>query len=696
MQENNIVITTDSKNEVIIDNDKKSYSYFLYQERIKLNLKRRKFAKHLKIRPLRYSFIERGYFKPKKKEIKKISNYLGIDYSIYMEGLSSYPTELPEKQKTKLIRLIYKMLSKTSFKIVNCILILLAIASIALCFSFQSYFSKNSRDCLTEEYLEVFDLIAQKGTISISVTTDSVTRPEIYKLENNKYVSIVSSYTHTDVLNIKYTYSKKQDDYKIAITSNMKDSLSNKFTIKVIYTDLNDYTSYTTSYYLDLEKNNFVKSKGYYDLEQKIEDRINLMISEFSTEMEKLVEEKLDLKISFYEDLVHDVMNSKSIILKRIIFLFSGGLASVCILIALIYLLIYSFLYGNNEYNIQILRNSTTYSELTINRLGYKEKVKKDIRIFPIIPESILKLIGILLTCTGSIRILLIFLKFLGFFPDSPLLKSLGTDLDIWFNIGLFLIFFINFDIFKDDRRSIRNVFLYFLVFIGLYVIELIIIFTVKKFAVGKLFLENTNSTLPNYFGTICCYFLIMLFLFNNPKWANTTKRLITFRLLSLIPVTLIIITTILNYVSKMNNWNIPLWFAYLINTGRPQISILCILYLFGLYILRVAFKLRYGTDTCKKYFNGNRYMIYKNILMFTLILLISIMELIFSNNTLAHKFDLGLYPHIILLAPLMLLYHPHIGGRNKRSDYVIMGLYIFFFGFGYFIIGSIVFLLFL
>ena len=194
------------------------------------------------------------------------------------------------------------MLSKTSFKIVNCILILLAIASIALCFSFQSYFSKNSRDCLTEEYLEVFDQIAQKGTISISVTTDSVTRPEIYKLENNKYVSIVSSYTHTDVLNIKYTYSKKQDDYKIAITSNMKDSLSNKFTIKVIYTDLNDYTSYTTSYYLDLEKNNFVKSKGYYDLEQKIEDRINLMISEFSTEMEKLVEEKLDLKISFYED----------------------------------------------------------------------------------------------------------------------------------------------------------------------------------------------------------------------------------------------------------------------------------------------------------------------------------------------------------------------------------------------------------
>ena len=106
-----------------------------------------------------------------------------------------------------------------------------------------------------------------------------------------------------------------------------------------------------------------------------------------------------------------------------------------------------------------------------------------------------------------------------------------------------------------------------------------------------------------------------MLFLFNNPKWANTTKRLITFRLLSLIPVTLIIITTILNYVSKMNNWNIPLWFAYLINTGRPQISILCILYLFGLYILRVAFKLRYGTDNCKKYFNGNRYMIYKKTL---------------------------------------------------------------------------------
>lgn len=682
----------------------KSYNYFLYEERLKRSLSRKEFARFLNVKPIRYSFIERGYVKPKKNEIELISNSLNIDYSIYLEGINSYPKGLPEKEKTRFFKSLYKMISKPSFKIINIILILLSILSIILCFNLSNNYSKNSRKYMNETYLSVFDGIKELGTPTISLTSNDIKRPEIYINDsiNNKFTSIVGSYSQNDVLNIKYTYTKKSSDDKITITSNMKTSLSDKFNLDIKYTNLSDYNTYSVTYYFDNDNNTFVKKEKSVsttydsDVQPVINEKIEETIDEFSIEMENLIYERLNINIDFNNDLIINVIKNKSKLLKSIVFLFVGGLTSICLLLSLIYLLIYSFLYGNEENTIRILRNSTTYSELTINKYSKKQRIKKDIKIFPFLPEALLKLLGIILTCAGSIRILLIFLKFLGFFPDSPYIQSLDYELDIYFSIGLFLIFFINFDIFKDDRRSIRNVFLYFIVYIGLFILELIIIFTVKKFAVGRLFFENTNATLPNYFGTICCYFLIMLFLFNNPKWANTNKKLLIFRLFSLIPILTIIVSTYLNYASKMYNWNCPLWFKYLINTGRPQISILCILYLVGLYFLRLTFKMKYGTEACKTLFNGNRYLICKNLLMTNIILIISLMEFILCKNTLAHKFDLGLYPHFIMLAPLMLLYHPHTGGRNKKTDYLILGTYIFFFGLGYFIIGGLLFTLFI
>ena len=56
--------------------------------------------------------------------------------------------------------------------------------------------------------------------------------------------------------------------------------------------------------------------------------------------------------------------------------------------------------------------------------------------------------------------------------------------------------------------------------------------------------IEKFNIRLPNYFGSIALYFMILLFLFTNPKFANTKRKLYIYRACAIIPILFIMITT--------------------------------------------------------------------------------------------------------------------------------------------------------
>lgn len=126
--------------------------------------------------------------------------------------------------------------------------------------------------------------------------------------------------------------------------------------------------------------------------------------------------------------------------------------------------------------------------------------------------------------------------------------------------VGMFLLYFIDFDIFLDDKRVFRNVVLDFLIFIALYVVETLIMIGLKSS--DNIILNELESklTIPNNFGTITCYFLMMLTLFYTPKQIKTDKGILRYRLLTIIPITIIVVNTLIyHFANTVWGWNLSM-----------------------------------------------------------------------------------------------------------------------------------------
>ena len=76
------------------------------------------------------------------------------------------------------------------------------------------------------------------------------------------------------------------------------------------------------------------------------------------------------------------------------------------------------------------------------------------------------------------------------------------------------------------------------------------------------------------------------------------------------------------------------------------------------------------------RYFNGNRYIFTKNHIATGLIVIIWIFEMIFSGNQTLNSLGIGQNTSLIIIAPLVLLYHPHKNKRNAVSDIILISIY--------------------
>jgi len=668
------------------------YNLFLYQKRNETNLSIKEFANKLEINRFKYNLIEKGYLKPNKKDIEKISKYFNVDYSLYTTGMYSYPEGLTyDKSVGKLGNKINKLINKLSTKIVMGIITLVCIITIVLSLVISDSLSENQASGLSDEYLAVYDGIVEKGSTMYSLT-DELKSPEIYLANDSQYSYLRCRYSSKTKLDFTYSLSLYTDEGRITMTSSSFDTNSKETLIKVTYCDYTDYELYQ-AVYNEISKNQFVLSEAYasqtgFELSEDSYPVIEECLMMLNYEMSDLIKNNLNLDVDFYDTMIAGSIPVRDRIEKGqniCLMIFILGL----ILVALnCYLFIYALLYGNKYNEITILQASG-YNDDLIRLKQQNKKLPNDFKITPPLPETLYWAVGTILTFAGVIRIVMYVLTF---FNSSFTLETNKTASMLFttFVTGTFLLFFIKFDQFLDDKRSIKNVFLNLILFFCLYLIEVVLQQSIEQVGAINLILKSKNFTLPNYFGSVACYFLMMITLFLTPKWANKKWKLILYRLLTLIPIAIIVTTTIIRYGNTAWNLNLPTWVAYLFTSQRPQISILCITYLIGLYFLRLFFKLRYGPDACKTYFNGNRYLIYKNILVFIIVLVIGIFEIALQRNTGAHSFGFGLYDKFIYLAPFLLLYHPHIGDRNKKWDSKVLAISLIVFAVFYFLVFAI------
>ena len=672
-----------------------TYNALLYTERKKLNFSRFQMARLLRINIFSYSMIEKGYFKPTKKQAERISQTLEVNYHRYLEGEPSYPSELPEKKRNVVVRFFYKVLGNLVFKILIAVLAGASVGFMISGFAVNSKLENNTRDYFGQEYLTFVDNLKENGSLHLSAT-GTLTSPEYRYYEKDevnktsKLISIVGSYKDNTVEFLSFTSTYRNETSRLIYTLNTVDYKNGSLVAK--YTEYESAISVTTT----LSKNekplilSFVGGDGmkdYYfeenpEYDKYVEklsakyneyiDDFNFLISSkdptFATENPNKLEHLMDLR-----------NEGQSNMTKPTIYAFVGRYFGIVLSGFFIFVLAYAFIYGTTKKGEKVYTN--TKLEVNVDEV---HRMKSDIKIMPFVPETLLEIIGIILVFIGSFRLIFYTASYIGSNSAAALNTNTGQELMQTFIVGMFLLYFIDFDIFLDDKRVLRNIVLYSVIFFCLYGLEnLLYRVLTDDSIVGQLM---TMATLPNMFGSIACYYLIMLFLFYTPKFITKKKhRFYIYRSLSAIPALYIFIAWFLyNGYNVLFTADWPRELRNFFNGEKIPFSILAVTYLFALYGLRSFMVHKYGRDRAYTFFNGNRFLWIKNIMVSVIILIIGIVELCLKENLTAHKLGLGMYWNILFLIPLLLFYHPHKGPRNIILDWTTLFFYILAISFSY------------
>ncbi len=659
---------------------KMSYNEYLYNKRLELKMSRKAFAKFLNIPHLFYHYYEIGYVKPSKWAIKRISKALNIDFSIYMEGISSYPLELPE-QESRFQKWYRHLLSKKATKYIILISILFSSLLTFYGFNNYAYTMAHADEYYSERYVNFVSKVREKGTPTFSMLHE-FERPEIHHSDYDKFVSISASENNYALRSLNCYINYKEENYSTYyIVPNLASQSLTMLNVQYVdYVTLIKYISYFTiendSFVLNekitTESNEEISKETYNEVSTRMKEHVNEVYSDFTN----MIKETTGMDYSFKELLIEHEKGASANLFSEVSSL-GCGYVGICLVCGSLFLYLFSIFFGKNKYKSQtnVIESNTSIKE-------YKEP-KKDMRFYPFIPETIFEIVGIFLILFGSIRVIFnVYMIFYNSGVTQVTYNNASKQLFIYFTVGMFLLYFIDFDIYMEDRRSIRNFFMYVFVFLGLYLIEATLVgYLTKTRGITSFITSYIN--VPNNFGTIACYFGIMFFLFYTPEFINTKKRILVHRLMAIIPIVWILVTTFIHLNAQNLGIKNNIWLDYFFTTERPQFSLLCITYLVGLYFIRLYISHKYGKENAKKIFTGNKYFFIKNILVCVIISLIALEEYL-NRNISTNVRGIGQYYQIIYLVPFLLFYHPHLGKRSKIVDYFTMTLYLIFISIGY------------
>ena len=643
-----------------------SYNTHLYNKRLELKLSRKNFAKKLHINPFYYRLMEKGYFKPTIKMIDKISDFLNEDFSVYLDGIKSYPHQLPRKIEPKRDRLVLKRKTRITWITLTIIFFLTFLSTLIS----SVVLSVNTKSLLPSNYQIIIDGIRESKEQTNSLT-GSFTRPEIFKKsDDGSYISLIGDYSSQEPFYLDMNYTEYKTDYRTTAILKMR-SQDNYLKIYLTYVNYTTYDMYTreyeyyskTNYTAGVIVNSMLEEVNDSSLNEKFNNHLNL----FEDKICDFIYETFGITYSFEKDLINDLLPIKTNIERT-----KAALSSVYLVFIVLFgisamITVYSFIYGKRKYGAFVISPSD-YERKVLLLHTESNNVPNDFQFGPIIPEIIYQIFGVILTSLASIFVFVeIGLHIAG---KENIISGSGLNSLITLLVsGTIFLFFIDFDSFLGDRKAIRYSLLYAILFFVVLNVQIVIINAINQVSIGKLFLSQYQIVLPNYFGSIAMYFLLTVFLFAYPKICNTKRKLIIFRLCSLFPIAFLITAHLLESLNNIYHFDFNTTWQYVLTGHRPQITILIILYLVGLFFIRFFIKKKYGTKASEVLFNGNRYLVIKNLLAFGITCLISFFEGLLFNITLAHSFGLGLYPRFIILGALLLFYRPHLGIRKARAD---------------------------
>lgn len=655
---------------------RETYNYHLYRRRCEKKLSRHRMAKAIGISGFTYRMIECGYWKPSKKAIDKISAYLEEDYSLYLEGASTNPTDLPEKTPMKIVRGFYHVMGSWITR--GILIALTAISSGVFISSFivNDWVGKNETSFYDQRYIDYAREITDFGAVSIGVVGE-FQRPEIYEvLEDtdtgrDKIIAIKGHYKGNAYLTLQYNAIYRTETHRAtaSFSSVMLGEMPYYVSFKVVNFETTKTQIYDFFYNADgsiRDINTATEDPGYLLSRKKagsiIDDFNHLIRAKTSSDL--TVTEALTLhseaekKASGYQ--VYALLADLLGMIGTAVFLFAT---------------IFAFLYGRRKGQKRpFLRE---YFEVETEPVPPTKPLPKDWKIAPFLPETLLEVVGIILVFLGSLRLAVYVMGFFGFSSmGETISNNYAQEIMSVFVLGMFLLYFLDFDLFLEDKRVARNIFLYAIVFFCLYRLEIALLDILDSSFAAQL--ATSNVIIPNMFGSISCYFMITFFLFYTPQSIKKPYQMVLWRCLTIIPVAWLAVSWVLFHGDGV-------WFdlgwsrsvKYLFNGERLPFTALAVAYLVGYYFIRLFFEKKYGKDNAQCFFNSNRFLWIKNTYVALIIGAVALVEALLSGNATAKKLDIGNYYSLIILAPILFFYHPHKGPRNKVVDYTTLTLYI-------------------
>lgn len=631
-----------------------SYNRYLRKLRTDQGLSLKEAAKASNIKRRSLFLYEQGYRMPSYKDMEKLSRFYKSDlaeYFFYEDISFPDPFDEPDPEKPKQFR-------KNRERMPGFLLVfgLIIIAMGALTASIPADMINT---LYGPNYRKLHEHIAIDGTFTTDLH-ESSEKKEIYRRDENGGFTVLTadlsySFYQTEFFNTQRDF----EDYRF-----INFSIGNRYSKDLIYvTGMN-------------RDGQYLQGEGTLGDDGSAEINYVTLNGKQALELLPDLNRAANIAVSRITSVVREAIDDDQITLNTVLADREMGASTEKTLSKLVLRLVYigiifsgfmlSFFLAGKMKNIIL---GDIYFVALKPRL--REELGSDMHFGPFITDYNMIIISFLFILLGAVQL------FSGTLASMSLFRHLGLNSEQiaeigseCFYIGIFLMSYIQMDIFTSDKQIVRSMCFCLSTFLTIYAVEII---TYRVFTKsGSSVVAAVMQSIPgNIFGVLALEYLCSLILFYTPEFAKKScKNTYIWRSLSLIPLLLtVMVYHFGNGRSQLITESIRPYFQYFCPSMFLPFIFAQYLCMYAVYSLRVFFARKYGVRRAKFYVDGNKFQMLRNLLVVCIVIMISVIEYLLRNNQYAIMLGLGSNASIIVTVPFLLLYHRHMGKRSAKFE---------------------------
>lgn len=630
-----------------------NYNVTIKELRLARGLLLREASKKMRINRIKLYFYEAGYFRPTKKDKKKLEDFYGQEISL--TGVDAYP--VPDyRSYNKHVHGKKLLLKRIIFGSLSLLMLALTIVGGAL-FNTSIH---NSEKYYGETYLALKDKVEETGSIG----HDIITGLEYYqyeKIEKTSRSLILFYKTDSLLFFNECSYSGLEFDkstggfvrYHFTFGGDLS---KNSYICTLTSGDDENKTYYSCNFLFNKEKVNEIHDfqiivQGSQTVTEEMAlDFINARVADIDTFFSLSISELLGTKKSFSEDFLSSREKGRTVNYKlqilSLIFIFTG--------------IISFFIFIGLFTKAIIINVKPRLIDMKVSSDDKTKELPNDITNRVWIPDFVVLIIARTITILTIILMIISFISKIAIFglPKFFSNPSFLFTLKISLLAGIFLNHFVVLGRHKKPDALFKKIILHVYLFLFIATLETATIVITNEW--GYDFATLIYQYLPsNVFQVVALQYLIYLFLFFQPPFINKRKKYVRYlwHCLSFIPLGILVASYFISnsymfiYGVKENIF-VNFWFP----NGFLTLSVISTLFMYTSFGLSQFFEKRYGARNSQIFFYGDRYTLIENSIWVIYIIIIGLVDLLFINNQYGYYLGLGYNYWIFLLIPIILL----------------------------------------